>query len=96
MTRDKGSPPMDEVRARVEKLRKSGELAKAVRSSGIIYGLDEKGRLVAEYTDGWREVGSFVDGRFIPDHETSQPSESAAAQNRLKERKRRSDENGND
>lgn len=71
MTREKGSPTIDEVRARVEKLRKSGELARAVRSDGVIYGLDENGRLFAEYPDGRRVVGSFRDGKFIADSETT-------------------------
>lgn len=67
MGQDKGFPTMDEVRERVKKLREIGELAGAVRSSGINYGLDEEGRLVAEYPDGRREIGSFINGKFVPD-----------------------------
>lgn len=68
---DKGSINPDDINKRIEKMRASGELVKAVRSSGINYGLDENGRVVAEHPDGRREVGSFRDGKFIADSETT-------------------------
>lgn len=52
-------------------MRSSGELVKPVRSNGINYSLDASGRIVAEFPDGRREVGSFRNGEFIAHSETT-------------------------
>lgn len=60
-------PTMEEVRAKVREMRRSGKLVEAVKSSGVNYSLDSKGKIVALYPDGRREEGTFQDGKFVPD-----------------------------
>lgn len=58
---------MDEVKKRVKKMRSSGRLSQAVRSTAVNYGIDDQGRPYALYPDGRLETGIFRDGKFIAD-----------------------------